>query len=379
MPQNKKAMTFVIITHVPHIFEQQKYYAYAPYVREMNIWLKYVDEVIIVAPLHNSILSAIDSTYVTQKIDFREVSSFNINGLSGVIKTVLKSPFVLWQIFKAMKAADHIHLRCPGNMGLLGCFVQMLFPSKTKTAKYAGNWNPKAKQPWSYRLQKWILSNTFLTRNMQVLVYGEWPNQTKNIKSFFTATYKNHDRLPLLSKVLKGTITFVFVGTLVKGKNPLYAVHLVSELFQKGHNVVLRIYGEGEQRALLEQYILKYKLEGIIVLEGNQNQEILKKAYQNSHFVVLPSQSEGWPKAIAEGMFWGCVPVATAVSCVPFMLDYGNRGVLLEMNLETDIRQLETVLDDESRFQMMSKKGSDWSRTYTLDSFENEIEKLLRS
>ena len=79
MSQNKKAMTFVIITHVPHIFEQQKYYAYAPYVREMNIWLKYVDEVIIVAPLHNSILSAIDSTYVTQKIDFREVSSFNIN------------------------------------------------------------------------------------------------------------------------------------------------------------------------------------------------------------------------------------------------------------------------------------------------------------
>ena len=82
MPQNKKAMTLVIITHVPHIFEQQKYYAYAPYVREMNIWLKYVDEAIIVAPLHNSILSAIDSNYVTQKIDFREVSSFNISCLT---------------------------------------------------------------------------------------------------------------------------------------------------------------------------------------------------------------------------------------------------------------------------------------------------------
>jgi hypothetical protein len=31
-------------------------------------------------------------------------------------------------------------------------------------------------------------------------------------------------------------------------------------------------------------------------------------------------------KAIAEGMFWGCIPVGTAVSCVPFMLDEGKRG-----------------------------------------------------
>ena len=372
-------MTFVIITHVPHIFEQQKYYAYAPYVREMNIWLKHVDEVIIVAPVHNSTRSAIDSSYVTPKIDFREVSVFNSHGLSGVLKTVLKIPFVLWQIFKAMNQADHIHLRCPGNIGLLGCLVQILFPSKPKTAKYAGNWDPKSKQPWSYRLQKWILSTSFLTRNMQVLVYGEWEGSTKNIKPFFTATYSEADKVPLKKLDLKRTIHFLFVGILAKGKNPLYAVRLVVQLYQKGYDVVLRIYGEGVQRGLLESYILKHKLEGIIVLEGNQNQEIIKKAYQNSHFVVLPSESEGWPKAIAEGMFWGCVPVATAVSCVPFMLDNGNRGILLEMNLENDIRQLEAVLDDESCFQMMSKKGSDWSRTYTLDVFENEIEKLLRS
>ena len=372
-------MTFVIITHVPHLFEQQKYYAYSPYVQEINVWAKQVQELIVVAPMTKQERTPIDSFYVHTHIRFVPVDNFNILSLGGLFKTIFNVPKISLALYKAMYYADHIHLRCPGNIGLLGCFVQMLFPNTPKTAKYAGNWDPKSKQPWTYRLQKWILSNSFLTRNMKVLVYGEWPNQTKNIKSFFTATYPNHDILPLLPKVLKGTITFVFVGTLVKGKNPLYAVQLVAELFQKGYDVVLRIYGEGVQRAQLESYILKHKLEGIIVLEGNQNQEIIKKAYQNSHFVVLPSESEGWPKAIAEGMFWGCVPVATAVSCVPFMLDNGNSGILLEMNLENDIRQLEKVLDDESCFQMMSKKGSDWSKTYTLDVFENEIEKLLRS
>jgi glycosyltransferase involved in cell wall biosynthesis len=372
-------MKFAIVTHVIHKKQGNQYYAYAPYVREMNVWAKQVQELIIVAPMTKQERTPVDSFYDHTHIRFVPVDSFNILSFKGLFKTIFNIPKISLALYKAMYCADHIHLRCPGNIGLLGCFVQILFPSTPKTAKYAGNWDPKSKQPWSYRLQKWILSNSFLTRNMQVLVYGEWPNQTKNIKSFFTATYPNHDTSPLLPKVLKGTITFVFVGTLVKGKNPLYVVQLVAELFQKGYDVVLRIYGEGVQRALLESYILKHKLEGIIVLEGSQNQEIIKKAYQNSHFVVLPSESEGWPKAIAEGMFWGCVPAATSVSCVPFMLDNGNSGILLEMNLENDIRQLEKVLDDESCFQMMSKKGSDWSRTYTLDVFENEIEKLLRS
>jgi hypothetical protein len=31
-------------------------------------------------------------------------------------------------------------------------------------------------------------------------------------------------------------------------------------------------------------------------------------------------------------MFWGCVPIVTSVSCIPFMLDYGKRGVLLDKN-----------------------------------------------
>ena len=112
-------------------------------------------------------------------------------------------------------------------------------------------------------------------------------------------------------------------------------------------------------------------------MEGNQTQEKVKKVYEQSHFVLLPSESEGWPKAVAEGMFWGCVPVATQVSCVPFMLDYGNRGILLEMDLERDVNQLEALLRNETDYRIKSQKASDWSRKYTLDVFEEEIKKLL--
>ena len=169
------------------------------------------------------------------------------------------------------------------------------------------------------------------------------------------------------------------MGGLVSGKRPLYAIQLVEMLHNKGYNVALELYGEGPERKVLEDYISQKNLDNILSLKGNQTQETIKKVYESSHFVILPSDSEGWPKAIAEGMFWGCVPLATKVSCVPFMLDYGDRGVLITLNLESDFRQLEILMKDENLFSKMSQKASAWSRNYTLDVFENEIKKLVAS
>ena len=372
-------MTFVIITHVPHKIENNAIYAYAPYVREMNSWIKEIEKLIIVAPQLNSPKNAIEINYEHDNIEFVTIEAFDILSLKAIMLSIYKTPRIIRQIFKAIQQSDHIHLRCPGNIGLLGCFVQLLFPAKPKTAKYAGNWDPKSKQPWSYRLQKWILGNTFLTRNMQVLVYGEWEKSTKNIKPFFTATYTEADKLPIPKKRLKECIHFVFVGTLVPGKNPLYALQIVEVLHKKGLNVTLNFYGEGPERDILNQYILEHNLVKMVFLKRNQSQSVIQKSYKNSHFVILPSKSEGWPKAVAEGMFWGCVPIASPISCVPFMLDKGNRGLLLTMNIEKDILQIKALIENEEEFADKSKKASDWSRQYTMDVFENEIKKVLQS
>jgi glycosyltransferase involved in cell wall biosynthesis len=370
-------MQFLIVTHVPHIIEANKYFAYAPYVQEMNLWTKYVDDLVVLAPVANDFKTAIDVAYQKENIQFIAIENFDVLSFKNSFLTIFKLPKILWTLSKAMRRADHIHLRCPGNIGLLGCIVQILFPNKPKTAKYAGNWDSKAKQPWTYGLQKWILNNSFLTRNMQVLVYGEWEGSSKNIKPFFTSSYKEADKEPIISKDLKSKINFVFVGTLVKGKNPLYAIQLVENLHKNGFDVTLNLYGEGVLRTSLEHYIFENQLDSIIKLKGNQSKTIVKEAYQESHFVILPSDSEGWPKAIAEGMFWGCVPIATKVSCVPYMLDNGNRGILLTMDLEKDISQIEIVLNNQAHFETMQKRGCDWSREYTLDLFEEEIKKLL--
>ncbi len=343
----------------------------------MNIWLKYVDKVTVVAPIETTKLDNIHLAYQHKNLKFKEVPNFDTTTFLNSLRTLSKLPSILWTIFIAMKNADHIHLRCPGNMGLLGCFVQILFPNTPKTAKYAGNWDPNAKQPFTYKIQKWILNTTFLTKNMQVMAYGKWEGSSKNIKPFFTATYSEAKKELILPRSLKQKINFVFVGTLSIGKKPLYTIQLVENLNKLGIDVQLNLFGDGALRNELEKYITSNKLKDFVFLKGNQNKEVIEQAYKESHFLILPSKSEGWPKVVAEAMFWGSLPLTTNVSCVNYMIDSGNRGKLLNLQLQDDTQLVLDLIKNESNYLKMCSEARDWSQHFTTEYFENEITKLL--
>lgn len=421
-------MQLAIFTHVIHREQEGSYSAYSPYIREMNLWLKYVQEVEVVAPAPQPPKweSSAKESYQHSHINFTKVPSFDLLDFTSSVKAVFRIPFIILKIARAMNRADHIHLRCPGNIGLLGCLVQIFFPHKPKTAKYAGNWDPKSKQPWSYKLQKWILSNTFLTRNMKVLVYGQWPNQTKNILPFFTASFKETEKEEVV-KTFTQPYKFLFVGNLVKGKQPLFALKLVESLNKQSIPAELLIYGDGPLKNDLAK---EAENKDYIHLPGNQPLEVIKQAYKDAHFLVLASKSEGWPKAVAEAMFFGCIPIATGVSFVPQMLNYGSRGILISDimkreevradrghppafgvragrslpepvgagedsqhvlkkdvparggvdsldTLNDTVDRIMELLENPEEMRRMSMEAQEWSQEYTLEKFEAEIKKLL--
>lgn len=371
--KNKK---LVVVSAAPLIRKSDGYAAYSPYAKEMELWAKHCDEIYFCCPIWDE-----DRNLLHSDINFKIAKVYQVKEFSkglgsafSSFRSVVQNFFI---IFRALKAADHIHLRCPGNIGLLGCIVQIFFPSTQKSAKYAGNWDSKSEQPLSYKLQKWILSNSFLTRNIQVLVYGEWPNQTKNIKAFFTASYFETDKIEILDKSLDSVIKFLYVGTLSAGKRPLYTIKLVHQLLKEGVNASLTVYGEGPQREIIEKYIRDNSLEKYIILFGNKEENIVRAAYQESHFIVLASKSEGWPKVIAEAMFWKCFPVATNVSCISNMIGGDSRGVILNMDLLEDAQTILKIINSPKEFLQKSQNAMEWSRSFTLDLFEKEIEQIL--
>ncbi len=371
-------MRFVVVTHVVHKTTGSSHYAYGPFVREMNIWLNYADKTIIVAPADLSATAdANELPYEKQNINFIRIPQFDITGLKQILRTLLYLPMIVVRINRGIKAADHIHLRCPGNAGLIGCLMQIFYPRKKKTAKYAGNWDWNSKQPWSYRLQQLILRNRLLTRNMTTLVYGDWPDKTLNIKPFFTASYSEIERIPVSKRPLPECISLAFVGTLTENKSPLTSLEVLRELIGKGIKATLTLCGEGSQRILLEQKISEYSLHDAVSLLGNVNAEKVKEVLIESHFMIFISRSEGWPKAVSEAMWWGCLPITTPVSCVPWMLDNGSRGELVNGEVSGITSLIEGYFFDQDRFNTKSDNAMAWSREYTLERFEKEIQNLI--
>ena len=372
-------MKFAIISHTLHKCKDQKLYAYEPYVREMNLWLQNVSETRIVAPISKEQISAIEVAYNTNSVILKEIPAFNVLSLKTKILSILQIPLILIEIIKACFWADHLHLRCPGNVGLLGCFVQILFPSKPKTVKYAGNWDPKSKQPFSYRMQKWIVSNTFLTKNCKVLVYGEWENQTKNIVPFFTASYVNNEITEIKEKDFSSKINFIFVGAFTKGKQPLLSVKVIGKLIAKKINVQLDMYGNGSEFTTVDEYLRINKLSNNVFLHGNQSKEVVKKAYKKAHFLIFISKSEGWPKVVAEAMFWSCLPISSKVSCVKSMLGNGTRGNIVNSNVKENeiVTIVENYIKNNNLYQQQVLDAKNWSQQYTLEKFSSEIKKLL--
>jgi len=372
-------MKFLVVTYAPLIKEDNKVYSYAPYVNEINIWEQNVTEIAFCCPTWKTSKGLLKKEITFNIFRHYETIDFNTKGILRKLIAIFPALFNCIQVFRSIYWADHIHLRCPGNMGLLGCMIQVFFPGKIKTAKYAGNWDSSSKQPPSYKLQRWILNNTFLTRNMQVLVYGNWPDSTKNILPFFTATYKESDRIVTSQRDFHGPIKLIFVGSLTLGKQPLISCMVAKQLTEKGITVSLDIYGEGPERKEIEKFISANQLEKNIHLHGNQIGEVVKAAYQQAHFLVFISESEGWPKAVAEAMWWGCLPVTTAVSCVPEMVGYGERGDLVKPDPVEIVARIQYYTNHPDEYKAKCTAAMDWSRHYTLERFEKEIKELLHS
>jgi len=368
-------MNFLVVTNAPTFYKNKKYSAYAPYVNEMDIWFSKVDSVGILSP-HFYPEKVFTKEFLRQDIQHFDLPFFKFNNIIACVKAIFLFPYTLVVFIKAFLWADHIHLRCPGNIGLIGCVLQIFFPKKTKTVKYAGNWDPNAKQPWSYRLQKKILSNPQLSKNIKVLVYGEWEKQSKNIVPFFTASFSEKDK-NILDKKFSSPYEFLFVGNLNEGKRPFFAIRFIEYLLLQKIAVKLKIFGNGGLYEEIRQYLDVNNLEPFVQLMGAAKLEHLKDHYKNSDFLILPSKSEGWPKAVAEAMFFGCIPISTDVSCVDWMMGHGKRGILIPPDIKEAAEIFSNELKNIENLKLKSVRAQKWSQQYTLERFDEGIKDIL--
>jgi glycosyltransferase involved in cell wall biosynthesis len=105
--------------------------------------------------------------------------------------------------------------------------------------------------------------------------------------------------------------TVLFVGRLVDGKRPQDAVRAVERLAAEYPSITLLVVGDGPLRDDLESRVAAAGLEENVRFLGHIAYDAMPPLYRSADVLVLPSESEGFPRTVMESLATG-TPVVTS-------------------------------------------------------------------
>ncbi|MBL8214266.1 MAG: glycosyltransferase [Bryobacterales bacterium] len=285
---------------------------------------------------------------------------------------------LLLTLSRAILRAQAVQVRCPGNLGLLGVLLAPLF-SRARIAKYAGQWSGYPGEPLTYRCQRWLLAHWW---RAPVIVYGDWPNQPRHIIPLFNTMLTEADmdraRRAVERAPASGPLRVLFVGRLSAGKNAGVLLEAIRRLNSDNVPVLCTIVGHGPERPALESFCRRHGLETIVRFTGGLPFSAVLDEMEHADVLVLVSETEGWPKVIAEAMAFGLICIASDRGLAPRMLA-DNRGfVLPTRSPEALACRLKDIAEhDPASRQAMRRAAAQWAQQFTIENMMSQIGQVL--
>lgn len=371
-------MRLLVTSHVIHYLYDGRLYAYGPYAREIDQWADLFSEVRIASPCRLQPppgdclpFERANITIVPQK----EAGGESFMAKLGLIAAI---PAMTWNLARAMRRADAIHVRCPGNLGLIGAVLAPLF-SRRIIAKYAAQWNGLPGEALSARLQRVILSSRWWKG--PVTVYGDWPGRPRHVIPFFTslltAEQIGRARESARRERTGPALRVLYTGRLSKAKNVDVLLHAVARARAAGHHVTATIIGVGPEREALEKLAADLSVAAETTFTGGIPFDQVIGHLAASDVLVLASETEGWPKSIAEGMAFGLACIGSNIGFVPQMLGEGRGFTVAPRDEDALTAALLEIAASPDRLAPMRAAAASWAQRFSLEGLRDALRDLM--
>jgi glycosyltransferase involved in cell wall biosynthesis len=160
-----------------------------------------------------------------------------------------------------------------------------------------------------------------------------------------------------------------YAGWINPRKNLVALVYAVAELKRRGVSVKLYAAGEAsdpEYHQLVLKTIDELDVSEEVILLGRVGQDEIMSQLSKASVFVLPSLQENAPMAIAEAMAVGVPVISSNVCGMPYMIEEGKTGYLVEPNDSKTYadRIADLVSNDEQRLAFSKAAKSEARRRY---------------
>lgn len=162
----------------------------------------------------------------------------------------------------------------------------------------------------------------------------------------------------------------LFVGFLRQVKRPDIALEALALARQQVPELHLQFAGaaiEPELYAKMCDFVAENHLDESVAFLGHLKEEQILKAYQEMSILLLTSELETSPMAVEQAMAAGKAVVATAVGGVPYLIEDGRTGILVEPNRP---EQMAGALVRLARDHSLRRQIGMAARREALDRFE---------
>ena len=365
-----KRKKLVIISHTEHYIEEGIPKGWGPTVHEINHLANHWEEVVHVACLYNEKPPLSSVAYNQSNITYVPIPAYGGNTFFKKMNILFKMPGIIRTVKKNLLGATEVQLRVPTAMGLflLPLFTWIWKREYTFWVKYAGDWEQE-RPPRSNGWQRWFLQKKWI--NFPVTINGFWPNQAQHCFSFenpcLTKLNIKEGAKIADNKKFEPPFILTFVGRIDHVKGVDRVLNALATI-PKEKIKEIHIIGDGPNKISCE--LQAKNLDLTVQFHGYLDRPTVHHYLAKSHFFMLPSSNEGFPKVIAEAACYGTIPVVSNVSSIKHYLNDENGFV---WDLKGKVTYSEVVKDaletSSEELLLKAKKIQELAKLFTFDHY----------
>lgn len=267
--------------------------------------------------------------------------------------------------------AVHIHTNYQAFLSIIAAYfagIRKIFVH-SHTAKYSGTWiyiNRYVMKVFGVKRLACgrAAGNAFFGREPYIII-----NNAIDIKKYKEIDNKNYTKIK--HETFGKQYVLGHLGRFVEAKNHSFMLNVMERLVQIRKDIVLALYGDGEDRTKIEELAKAKGLENYVQFMGVTNDVIT--AYRTMDLFLLPSLYEGFPVTLVEFQLSGISGLVS--DCVSDECDL-QAGLVTYLPLKED-RWVAKILEKiENRQYAVKHVASDvlnqfdvkvqWKRLYEI-------------